>query len=119
MNQRPRRPEAWSVGFLLTFETFLVLFSPKSMLSDALVRTVSTQSEAVDGQRCGQTPTTPLSSATSREVHTPLRGAFLLPHCTINQGKSQVVSRFKNCAGVTKEKEDAILTSGLNFLDLR
>ena len=24
------------------------------MLSDALVRTVSTQSEAVDGQRCGQ-----------------------------------------------------------------
>ena len=51
------RPEALSVDFLLTFETFGGLFSPKSMLSDALVRTVSTQSEAVDGQRCGQTTT--------------------------------------------------------------
>ena len=40
-------------SFLTTFVDFLVLFSPKAMLSDALVRTVSTQSKSVDGQRCG------------------------------------------------------------------
>ena len=52
-NSRPPVPEASQSSLLTTFVYFLVLFSPKAMLSDALVRTVSTQSESVDGQRCG------------------------------------------------------------------
>ena len=52
-NSRPPVPEAIVSGLLTTFVYFLVLFSPKTMLSDALVHTVSTQSESVDGQRCG------------------------------------------------------------------
>ena len=38
---------------MTTFVYLMMLFGPKTMLSDALVRTVSTQSESVDGQRCG------------------------------------------------------------------
>ena len=53
-NSRPPVPEASRSSLLTTFICFLVLFSPKVMLSDALVRTVSTQSKSVDGQRCGQ-----------------------------------------------------------------
>ena len=52
-NPRSPVPEAIGSSLLTTFVYFLVLFSPKTMLSDALVRTVSTQSESVDGQRCG------------------------------------------------------------------
>ena len=52
-NSRPPVPEAILSSLLTTFVCFLVLFSPKTMLSDALVRTVSTQSKSVDGQRCG------------------------------------------------------------------
>ena len=52
-NSRPPVPEAIGSSLLTTFIYFLVLFSPKAMLSDALVRTVSTQSKSVDGQRCG------------------------------------------------------------------
>ena len=52
-NPRSPVPEAINDSFLTTFVRFLVLLSPKTMLSDALVRTVSTQSESVDGQRCG------------------------------------------------------------------
>ena len=52
-NSRPPVPEAIGSSLLTTFIYFLALFSPKTMLSDALVRTVSTQSESVDGQRCG------------------------------------------------------------------
>ena len=52
-NPRSPVPEAILSSLLTTFIYFLVLFSPKTMLSDALVRTVSTQSESVDGQRCG------------------------------------------------------------------
>ena len=52
-NSRPPVPEAIGSSLLTTFVYFLVLFSPETMLSDALVRTVSTQSESVDGQRCG------------------------------------------------------------------
>jgi cysteinyl-tRNA synthetase len=33
---------------------FSGLLSPKTMLSGALAHTISTYSEAVDGQRCGQ-----------------------------------------------------------------
>ena len=53
-NLRLLRPEQIRHRFLSTFVDFLMLFSPKTMLSDALVPTVSTESEAVDGQRCGQ-----------------------------------------------------------------
>ena len=53
-NPRSPVPEAYRSSLLTTFIYFLVLFSPKAMLSDALVRTVSTQSKSVDGQRCGQ-----------------------------------------------------------------
>ena len=52
-NPRSPVPEAIGSSLLTTFIYFLVLFSPKAMLSDALVRTVSTQSKSVDGQRCG------------------------------------------------------------------
>lgn len=41
-NSRPPVPEQIHHRFLTTFVDFLVLFSPKTMLSDALVRTVST-----------------------------------------------------------------------------
>jgi len=41
-NLRPLGPEQIRHRFLTTFVDFLVLFSPKTMLSDALVRTVST-----------------------------------------------------------------------------
>ena len=41
-NLRSHRPEQIQHRFLTTFVDFLVLFSPKTMLSDALVRTVST-----------------------------------------------------------------------------
>ena len=41
-NSRPPVPEQIRHRFLTTFVDFLVLFSPKTMLSDALVRTVST-----------------------------------------------------------------------------
>ena len=41
-NTRPLGPEQIRHRFLTTFVDFLVLFSPKTMLSDALVRTVST-----------------------------------------------------------------------------
>ena len=41
-NSRPPVPEQLRHRFLTTFVDFLVLFSPKTMLSDALVRTVST-----------------------------------------------------------------------------
>ena len=53
-NSGPHGPEQIRHRFLTTFVYFLVLFSLKTMLSDALVRTVSTQSKSVDGQRCGQ-----------------------------------------------------------------
>ena len=53
-NSRPPVPEASRSSLLTAFIYFLVLFSPKVMLSDALVRTVSAQSKSVDGQRCGQ-----------------------------------------------------------------
>ena len=52
-NPRSPVPEAIGSSILTAFVYFLVLFSPKTMLSDALVHTVSTQSESVDGQRCG------------------------------------------------------------------
>ena len=55
-NPRSPVPEASQSSLLTTFVYFLVLFSPKAMLSDALVRTVSTQSESVYGQRCGHHP---------------------------------------------------------------
>ena len=35
-------PNKYTIVFLTTFIDFLMLFSPKTMLSDALVRTVST-----------------------------------------------------------------------------
>ena len=35
-------PNKYAIVFLTTFVDFLMLFSPKTMLSDALVRTVST-----------------------------------------------------------------------------
>ena len=41
-NPRLLRPEQIRHRFLTTFVDFLMLFSPKTMLSDALVRTVST-----------------------------------------------------------------------------
>ena len=41
-NLRSHRPEQIRHRFLTTFVDFLMLFSPKTMLSDALVRTVST-----------------------------------------------------------------------------
>ena len=53
-NSRPPVPEQIRHRFLTTFVDFLVLFSPKTVLSDAPRRTVSTQSNSVDGQRCGQ-----------------------------------------------------------------
>ena len=52
-NPRSPVPEASRSSLLTTFIYFLVLSSPKTALSDALVRTVSTQSKSVDGQRCG------------------------------------------------------------------
>ena len=52
-NPRSPVPEAIGSSLLTTFIYFLVLLSPKTVLSDALVRTVSTQSKSVDGQRCG------------------------------------------------------------------
>ena len=52
-NLRSPVPEAIGSSLLTTFIYFLVLFSPKTMLSDTLVRTVSTQFKSVDGQRCG------------------------------------------------------------------
>ena len=53
-NPRSPVPEASRSSFLTTLVYFLVLLSPKTVLSDALVHTVSTQSKSVDGQRCGQ-----------------------------------------------------------------
>ena len=53
-NSRPPVPEVFGSSLLTTFIYFLVLFGLKTMLSCALVRTVSAQSESVDGQRCGQ-----------------------------------------------------------------
>ena len=41
-NSRPPVPEAIGSSLLTTFVDFLVLFSPKTMLMRALVRTVST-----------------------------------------------------------------------------
>ena len=55
-NSRPPVPEESRSSLLTTFVCFSVLLSPKAMLSDALVRTVSTQSKSVDGQRCGHRP---------------------------------------------------------------
>ena len=52
-NSRPPVPEASRSSVLTTFIYFLVLLGPKTMLICALVRTVSTQSKSVDGQRCG------------------------------------------------------------------
>ena len=52
-NSRPPVPEAINDSFLTTFVRFLVLLSPKTVLSGTLVHTVSTQSKSVDGQRCG------------------------------------------------------------------
>ena len=52
-NPRSPVPEAIGSSLLTTFVYLMMLFGPKTMLSDALVRTVSTQSESVDGQRCG------------------------------------------------------------------
>ena len=53
-NLRLLRPEELHTWFLSDFCDFSVLLCLKPMLSDALVRTVSTQSKSVDGQRCGQ-----------------------------------------------------------------
>ena len=52
-NPRSPVPEQIRHRFLTTFVDFWVLFSLKTMLSRALIRTVSTQSKSVDGQRCG------------------------------------------------------------------
>ena len=54
MNLRHRAPKQNDTDFLRVFRIFSVLFSPKTVLSSALSSTVSTQSEAVDGQNCGQ-----------------------------------------------------------------
>ncbi len=54
MNLRHRSPKQICTDFLLDFGGFSGLLCPKTMLSGALVSTVSTQSEAVDGQNCGQ-----------------------------------------------------------------
>jgi hypothetical protein len=40
--------------FFRLFSPFLALFAPKKILFDTLVSTVSTCSEVVYGQRCGQ-----------------------------------------------------------------
>ena len=55
-NSRPPVPEQIGSSILTTFICFLAFFSPKTVLLDALVRTVSAQSNSVDGQRCGHRP---------------------------------------------------------------
>jgi hypothetical protein len=52
-NSRPPVPEAIGSSLLTTLVCFLVLLSPKTVLSGTLVHTVSAQSKSVDGQRCG------------------------------------------------------------------
>ena len=52
-NPRSPVPEAINDSFLTAFVYFLVLSSPKTVLSGTLVHTVSAQSKSVDGQRCG------------------------------------------------------------------
>ena len=53
MNLRHRAPKEINDSLLTIFICFLMLSSPKTVLSGALVYTVSAQSKSVDGQRCG------------------------------------------------------------------
>ena len=78
-NPRSPVPEAIRSSILTTFVYFLVLFSPKTMLSDALVRTVSTQSKSVDGQRCGHRANSANLKARKLNRIYPVLSFFLLP----------------------------------------
>ena len=53
-NLRHRRPKRKSIGFLPHFACFSVLFRPKTVLLRAVKPIISTYSEAVNGQDCGQ-----------------------------------------------------------------
>ena len=53
-NSAPHGPKERYTDFLHDLTGFFGLFSPKSVLSDALCHTASKQSESVDGQRCGR-----------------------------------------------------------------
>ena len=111
-NTRPLGPEAINDSFLTTFVRFLVLLSPKTMLSDALVRTVSTQSKSVDGQRCGHRVKS--DSLKARKLNRIYR--VLSFYCDLSIAYfSQIVNNLswerKNWGAVVKEKSVAIVAT--------
>ena len=78
-NLRHRRPKRNDSSFLCLFWPFLMLFSPKSVLSCTLLPTVSTYSEAVDGQICGQAPTPIFFRHLARATNSAPRWLLLSP----------------------------------------
>ena len=70
MNEFKNAPKQICTDFFLDLQGFSGLLSPKTMLSGALVSTVSTQSEAVDGQNCGQLQTSHKSLPQNQSIVT-------------------------------------------------
>ena len=103
-NPRSPVPEAIGSSLLTTFIYFLVLLSPKTVLSDALVRTVSTQSESVDGQRCGHRANfARLKARKLNRIYPVLSFSCDVSIAYFKRIINQILSKRKNCGAVVKE----------------
>ena len=120
MNLRHPGPKEIYTDFFLDLQGFSGLLCPKTMLSGALVSTVSTQSESVDGQRCGQARFLKIS------VHFILKMVALFLYCysnTLEMICQLHFSKTQNLHRSSQRKRSAkkvffIFEKGLDFLAL-
>ena len=110
-NSRPPVPEASRSSLLTTFVCFLVLSSPKTVLSGTLVHTVSAQSKSVDGQRCGHRAiSVKLKARKLNRIYPVLSfpSAISIPYISILVNRP--FWKLKICIAVVKEEGVTILS---------